>query len=149
MIPETSYSPAKAFISFAREFSEALAQEDFQAALSGLDLSSKRWSPEDLVAQLNVVIDSERICSAAGFSQSASPELEQTESGFILRHRLPAESKREKAKEVFEFTQEPGADYFRGSPRGFEPLQVHQSDSPSASRLCRTFGPRDTHGSTP
>jgi hypothetical protein len=121
MIPGTSYSPAKAFITFARDFFEALAKEDFQAALGGLDISSKRWSKKELLASLSTVIGSEHICSASGLTQSASPELEQSESGYILRHRLPVQGKWVKAKAVFEFTQKPGTDYFRASLRGFEP----------------------------
>jgi len=121
MIPGTSYSPAKAFISFAREFFEALAKNDFQAALGGLDTSSKRWSKKELLDQLNLVIGTERICSAVGFSQSASPKLEQVDSGYILRHRLPVQGKWSKAKVVFEFTQKPDTGYFRVSLCGFEP----------------------------
>jgi len=121
MIPGTSFSPAKAFISFAREFFEALAKDDFKAALGGLDVSSKRWSKKELVAQLNTVIGTAHICSATGLTQSASPELEQTELGYILRHRLPAGGKWAKAKVVFEFVQKPGTQYFRVNLRGFEP----------------------------
>lgn len=121
MIPGTSYSPVKAFISFTREFCEALAKDDFQSALGGLDISSKRWSKKELLSQLNSVIGPERICSAAGFSQSASPELQQVESGYILRHRLPVQGKWAQAKVVFEFTQKPSTDYFRVTLCGFEP----------------------------
>lgn len=121
MIAGTSYSPAKAFISFAREFLEALAKEDFQSALSGLDASPKRWSKKELLSELNVILGSKRICSATGFSQSASPELEQTDSGFILRHRLPVNGNWVQAKVVFEFTQKQNTDYFKVRLSGFEP----------------------------
>ena len=121
MIPSTRDRPAKAFIAFAREFFEALAKDDFQAALGRLDTSSVRWSKKELLSQLGAVVGSERICSAAGFTQSASPELEQSELGYILRHRLPVQGKWVKAKAVFEFTQKPGTDYFRAGLGGFEP----------------------------
>lgn len=121
MIPGTSYSPAKAFISFAREFFEALAKKDYQAALGKLDSTERRWSKKDLLAQLSEVIGKELICSTVGFTQSASPQLEEAEEVYKLRHRLPVQGKWAKAKAVFEFTRKPGTDYFRASLRGFEP----------------------------
>lgn len=120
MITGSSYSPAKAFINFARDFFEAMAKEDFQLALSGLDVSSKRWSKKELLSSLNAVIGSERICSPKGLTQSASPELEETESSFILRHRLPVNGKWIQARAVFEFTLKKNSDYFKVSLSGFE-----------------------------
>jgi hypothetical protein len=121
MIPSTSYSPGKAFISFVREFFEALARDDFQGALGRLDVAPKRWSKKQLLSEVGFVIGSEHICSAEGFHQSASPELEQTDSGYILRHPLPVKGQWANAKAVFEFTHKPGTGYFRASLRGFEP----------------------------
>jgi len=121
MIPGTSYSPSKAFIAFAREFFEALAVEDYQAALSKFDVSAKSWSKKNLVSELKAVIGTNSICSAKGFTQSASPVLEQTESGYILEHRLPVQGKWAKAKAIFEFVQKPNSDYYSVVLRGFMP----------------------------
>lgn len=120
MISGSSHSPAQAFITFAREFFEALAKEDYQSALGRLDSTSNRWSKKELLAQLKAVIGSERICSTEGFTQSASPQLEEVELGYVLYHRLPVQKKWAKAKAVFEFTQKKGTGYFRVSLRGFE-----------------------------
>ena len=105
MIPGTSYSPSKAFIAFAREFFEALAVEDYQAALNKFDVSTKKWSKKNLLSELKAVIGENSICSAKGFSQSASPVLEQTESGYMLEHRLPVQGKWIKAKAKIENSQ--------------------------------------------
>lgn len=120
MIPGTSYSPAKAFVAFAREFLEALARKDYGAALRKLDSSARTWSKKELAAALHSVCEGAEICSAAGFSQSASPELERTSSGYLLRHRLPLDGKWSRAEVVFEFTQKPGTEYFRVELRGFQ-----------------------------
>lgn len=112
MIPGTSFSPGKAFIAFARDFFEALAQEDYQAALGKLDLSVKAWSKKSLLAELKTVIGTNSICSAKGFTQSASPLLKQTESGYRLEHRLPVQGKWAKARVIFEFIQKPNSGYY-------------------------------------
>jgi hypothetical protein len=121
MIPSTPFSPAKAFVAFARDFFEALAIEDYQTALGRLDSTTKSWPKKELIAKLSEVIGSEHICSAQGFTQSASPKLEEFESTYVLYHRLPIQGRWSKAKAVFEFIKKPGSGYFRVILRGFEP----------------------------
>jgi hypothetical protein len=120
MITGTSYSPGKAFISFAREFFEALAKNDFQDALRRLDSSSKRWSKRELLLQINSLTDGAGICSALGFKNSAAPDLEQITSGYVLRHRLPIHNNWSNSKAVFEFIRKPGTEYFKVNLLGFE-----------------------------
>jgi hypothetical protein len=120
MISGSSFSPAKSFVNFAREFIEALAQSDYGRALRGLDSSEKAWSKRELVAELKAACGGESVCSAVGLTQSASPELEETTSGYVLRHRLPIAEKWSPAKAVFVFTQKPGTEYYRVELRGFE-----------------------------
>lgn len=120
MIPGTSYSPGEAFITFAREFFEALAREDVQGALGKLDVSHKRWTKKTLLLAIDEVTDSVGICSAVGFSHSASPVLEETTAGYVLRHRLPVQQKWSSANAIFEFTRKPRSEYFRVRLRGFE-----------------------------
>ena len=119
MISGTPYSPAKAFISFARDFFDALARDDVQAALSRLH---PVWSKKKFLSQLKDFIGSEHICSFENFTRSASPILKQSESGYILYHALPVQGKWSNIKAVFEFTQKPGTGYFLVSLRGFERL---------------------------
>jgi hypothetical protein len=121
VIAGTSYSPAKAFITFAREFFEALAREDYQAALGGLDSTERRWSKQELLSQLGAVIGEARVCSPAGFEQSATPQVERTDLGYRLRHRLPVQGKWVRAVAVFEFVQKADTDYYRVNLHGFEP----------------------------
>lgn len=64
MIAGTAYSPSKAFIAFAREFFESIANDDVHAALARLDVSTKRWTKKELLTQLGAAIGSERVCSA-------------------------------------------------------------------------------------
>ena len=120
MIPGTSYSPGEAFISFVREFFEALAREDVQGALGKLDASHKRWTKNSLLLAINEVTNSVGICSTVRFSDSASPELEETTDGYVLRHRLPVQQRWSSAIAVFEFTRKPRSEYFRVGLRGFE-----------------------------
>ena len=120
MITGTPHSPGEAFISFAREFFEALAKNDFQSALGKLDSSSRRWSKKEILLQISNAAGAAGICSALNFKDSASPELEQTTSGYVLRHRLPVQGRWSDVTAVFEFTQKPGTGYFRVTLRGFE-----------------------------
>jgi hypothetical protein len=120
MIAGTSYSPAKAFVMFAREFFEALATKDYGAALRRLDSTARTWSKNELLAELTSVCGGGELCSASAFTQSASPELVETSSGYVLRHRLPVGGKWSSAQAVFEFTQKPGTEYFKAELRGFE-----------------------------
>ena len=120
MIPGTSYSPAKAFVNFCLEFFSALAVEDYQAALGKLDSTSERWSKARLLQELRAVIGAESICSPGGIAQSASPELQRTDSGFTLRHRLPVAGTWAQAKAIFEFQRKANSEYFKVFFRGFE-----------------------------
>lgn len=121
MITGTGYAPAKAFVSFAREFFEALARADYGAALRKLDSSARTWSKIELVAALHAVTGGGEICSPSGFTHSASPVLEETSSGYVLRHRLPVGGKWAQAVAVFEFKRKPGTEYFKVEFRGVEP----------------------------
>jgi len=121
MIAGTSYSPAKAFVSFAREFFEALARRDYGAALRKLDSSGGTWSKKELLAELERATGGSEVCSPSGFTESASPVLEDTPSGYVLRHRLPIGGKWAEGKAVFEFTRKPETEYFKVQFRGVEP----------------------------
>ncbi len=119
MISGTKYSPAKAFISFAREFFEALAIDDYQSALGKLDSSEIRWSKKKLIEQLNLVTGHEKICSSVEFTKSASPQIEKSEFGYTLIHRLPVNGKWIDAKVIFDFVRKPETDYYKVWLRGF------------------------------
>jgi hypothetical protein len=120
MIAGTSYSPGKAFITFARNFFEALAKNDYQTALGKLDSSAKRWSRRELHLQIDSLTRGVGICSALAFKFSASPILEQTVSGYVLRHKLPVQNKWSDITAVFEFTRKPATEYFSVTLLGFE-----------------------------
>lgn len=121
MIPGTQQSPGQAFIEFARQFFEDVARHDYQSALGALDMTKRRWSKKEFVAELTKVIGGESLCSAAGFVQSASPELDQTETGYVLRHKLPVRGKWSQAQAVFVFTLKSlGGGYYRVELQGFE-----------------------------
>jgi hypothetical protein len=120
MIAGTPHSPGKAFISFTEQFLEALAKNDFGAALRGLDQSSPRWSKKTITARIASLTNGASLCSTVGFKDSASPDLEQTPSGYLLRHRLPVGEKWSDAKIIFEFIRKPGTQYFTVNLQEFE-----------------------------
>ena len=122
MIPGTSYSPAKAFIDFAKAFLEALANEDFNAALRKLDVSERRWSKVDVVKELDRVLLGRKVCSAIGCKKSASPELIDLNDGhYELRHKIPVESGWSNATVTFVFKQKPNTGYFHVYLKEFQP----------------------------
>ena len=83
---------------------------------------TKRWWTKDAFsAELVNVIGNASLCSSVGFVKSASPELDQTETGFVLRHKLPVCGKWSNARIVFSFTpKSPGGGYYLVELLGFE-----------------------------
>jgi hypothetical protein len=114
MIIGTSYSPQKAFVAFAREFLDHLAQDDYRAALAKLDQTSKKWSKAELRSVISSALGGETVASAVGLKRSAAPELIEVEPGqFILHHRISVASGWSEARVTFRFVQKPKTQYFR------------------------------------
>lgn len=121
MIYGTRHSPGMAFIEFARDFFESLALGSFQSALGKLDASDHRWSKALLQSELRQVPGDRKICSAAGFLDSAEPELIPLNDGhYQLMHRLPVDGKWSTAKARFEFVAKHHGNQFSVHLRGFE-----------------------------
>jgi hypothetical protein len=121
MIPGTQHSPGQAFIQFARAFLEDLARGDVQSALGALDMTKRRWTKRELLAELTKAIGNEGLCSSAGFVQSASPQLVEDEERYVLRHKLPVGGKWSSSQAVFLFTpRTPGGGYCSVELVGFE-----------------------------
>lgn len=119
MIVGTSYSPQKAFVNFAREFLEHLANGNYGEALAKLDQSSRKWSKPELRSAISAALGVEPISSAKHITRSAEPELVQVQPGqYILRHRIPVASGWSKSRITFVFTQKPGTEYFYVSLNG-------------------------------
>lgn len=113
MIPGTSYSPSKAFISFAREFFERVAAGNYGAALGKLDSTAKRWTKSQLLALINTASGNLGLSSCQGITQSASPTMiEESDDVYVLTHRLPIAGKWASAKAVFRFSRKAGTEYF-------------------------------------
>jgi hypothetical protein len=114
MICGTPYSPAKAFIEFARDFFEYLARGEYGSALGKLDASAlQRWDKVTLQRAISSATGGALITSADGLTQSAKPSVEEVSSGeYILKHRLPLEGKWGSAYAIFRFRQKPGTEYF-------------------------------------
>jgi hypothetical protein len=114
MICGTSYSPAKAFIAFARDFFEYLARGEYGSALGKLDASAlQRWDKVTLKRAIGSATGGVLINSANGLTQSAKPSVEEVSSGeYTLKHRLPLEGKWGSAYAIFRFRQKPGTGYF-------------------------------------
>ena len=122
MIAGTEYSPEKAFIAFARQFFEQMAEGNYGAALSGLDFVDRRWSKAELVATFSAALGDQTICSTNGFTKSASPSVSELTSGhFVLRHKVPADSKWSSAVAIFHFIRKPGTGYYHVRFLGVEP----------------------------
>jgi hypothetical protein len=114
MIIGTSYSPQKAFVAFAREFLDHLAQDDYSAALAKLDQTSKKWSKAELRSVISSALGGEPVASAVGLKRSAAPELIEVEPGqFILHHRISVASGWSEARVTFRSVQKPKTQYFR------------------------------------
>lgn len=113
MIVGTSYSPPKAFISFAREFFERVAAGNYGAALGKLDSTAKRWTKSELVALLNAASGGVGLSSCERIARSASPTIiEESTNVYVLKHRIPIAGKWAPAKAVFRFSRKAGTEYF-------------------------------------
>lgn len=113
MIVGSSYSPAKAFVGFAREFFVSVADGDYGAALSRLDMTNRKWTKAELQGRFAEVLGGQEIGSASGFVQSASPLLEEIDSDrYVLHHRVPLARGWSNAIVTFQFTRKPETDYF-------------------------------------
>ncbi len=114
MIAGTSYSPAKAFIAFARDFFEHLSIGNYGSALGKLDTSAlQRWDKVSLQRALSAATDGLKTTSANGLTQSAKPVVEELAIGeYMLKHPLPLEGRWGSAYAVFRFKQKPNTGYF-------------------------------------
>ena len=115
MIVGTSYSPGKAFITFAKDFIREVSLGHFGAAIAGLDVDDEghRWSKQELLASIrNAGLES--LSSPDGIAASAEPKLDEKVAGdvFELTHRLPQDGKWTEAQVTFRFERRKG-DYFR------------------------------------
>jgi hypothetical protein len=114
MICGTSYSPAKAFTVFAKDFFGYLARGEYGSALGKLDASAlQRWDKATLQRAISSATGGALITSTNGLTQSAKPSVEEVSSGeYTLKHRLPIEGKWGSAYAVFRFRRKPGTEYF-------------------------------------
>ena len=122
MIVGTPYSPAKAFIAFAKDFIGSIAGGDFGKATSGLDADDggHRWTKSEIVSALRRVAP-KGVSPPDDIARSAEPQLEEIAPAdvFELSHRLPSNGKWTDARVTFRFERKHG-EYFRVLLVGFE-----------------------------
>jgi hypothetical protein len=122
MIAGTDYSPQKAFVAFAREFFEHVANDNWGQALAGLNQSAKRWSKVELQSELRAALSGESVISPLLLTQSASPELIELEPDtFALNHRVPTQRGWASTQLAFRFVRKPGTGYFHAYLEGLLP----------------------------
>ncbi|HXA19752.1 MAG TPA: hypothetical protein VN380_22405 [Thermoanaerobaculia bacterium] len=125
MIGGTPWSPAIAFVRFARDFIRHVASGDFAGALQPLDASDPgmRWSKARLTREMQQSIDpSSVITSPDGLLDSARASLTELSPGqlFELEHRLPLDGKWSQVAAVFRFSKAKGG--FKTALVGFRRL---------------------------
>jgi hypothetical protein len=113
MIVGSSWNYAKNFFDFARQFIRSAASDDFGAAFSKLDQTSRRWSRDEFV-RLLAAREAGRLTSPDGHARSASPTITTIQGNdvFEVSHRLPIDGRWSDTAVSFRFVRARG-DYFR------------------------------------